>query len=152
MVVLLNKFRREYPLMRKKKFKSLVSVLVLVCVVIGLSAGAAIFYGVSDLGGGWQWSPWYGYIKELTFVRAGASWFNHSEHGIQYITGDESTGIWMYDYSTTHWWYTKKNLYPYFYSSYSKRWFWYQRGSKNPRWMVGLPGGGWPGGDWHEVD
>lgn len=129
--------------MKKRSAGWLLFILIIVSLLLTLSAGAYIFYDCTNLGGGWYWSPWFGFHTTLSSVNDHSYWFNHSEHTIVYITGDEDIGIYMYDPDYEMWFYTRKSIYPYLYCFDYGEWWWYQRGTRNPRWFAGPSGFKW---------
>jgi hypothetical protein len=81
----------------------------------------------SDLGGGWRWSNWFGYLYD-----AGGGWIYHQEHGWMYAAGSSTEDIWFYD-PTFQWFWSSADAYPYLYRADDNCWLWYLEASSNPR-------------------
>ena len=110
----------------KRGFILWTAVLMLGC---GLSAGAALWTGTVDLGGGWRWSGTFGY-----FIDVGGGWIYHGEHGWLYASGESTASVWFWSYDGG-WLWTSAASYPSLYRLRDGTWVWYRRGSVNPRWF-----------------
>jgi hypothetical protein len=98
----------------------------------------ALLEGAVDVGGGWQWSTWFG------FVHAGAwPWLYHAEHHWLYTFCDDAAGALFWDASMGSFWWTEQGLYPALFRFADQAWLWYLPGSANPRWFFNFSRGDW---------
>ncbi len=102
-----------------------------------VTLGAGLWDDAVTLGGGWQWSAWFGYI-----YTANMPWTYHPQHGWLYAIGSDPASVVFWDPSMQFWW-TGDGAYPFLYRFSDASWLWYQRDSDNPRWFRNLTTGQW---------
>jgi hypothetical protein len=108
-----------------------------------LSTSNTVFPDSVDVGGGWKWSPWFGYYSDANPSWTGIQgWIYHLEHGWLYVLGNAGNGVYLWGQSTA-WWWTSSTVYPNVYSYQEQSWLWYQLGSQTPRWFYNLTLGIW---------
>jgi hypothetical protein len=104
--------------------------------VDGLSVG--LFGAAQEVGGGWRWSDWFGYVNTAT-----APWLHHDQHGWLYAFGQDPGGVVFWDAGMNTFWWTSESLYTFLYRFSDNAWLWYLPDSDNPRWMLNLTTGQW---------
>ena len=99
--------------------------------------GFAPFGEVSDLGGGWKFSDWFGSYNDST-----APWMFHAEHGFVFVF-EESTpeSVFYFDLTANGWFWTNATSYPSLFSFPRNAWIFYFVGSTGPRNFVDLGSG-----------
>jgi hypothetical protein len=81
----------------------------------------------AEVGEGWRYSPWFGYVKTDTFP-----WVYHLEHKWIYFNDEGSANGVIYRDVCLLWVYTSEDLYPWMYSYYDGDWNYFYRGSTSP--------------------
>jgi hypothetical protein len=90
---------------------------------------ATLFTGLTNGGGGWWVSRWFG-----TMYLASYPTVTHAQHGKIYLTGTSESSLWVKDTRLPGYWYwTSSGKYPKIYLKKTKLWWTYKVGSKNPR-------------------
>ncbi len=99
-----------------------------------ITDGFAPFGQVSDLGGGWKFSDWFGSYNDST-----APWMFHAEHGFIFVF-EESTpdSVFYFDLAANGWFWTNSSSYPSLFSFPRSAWIFYFVGSTGPRNFVDL--------------
>ena len=96
--------------------------------------------GAVDIGNGWRWTDMLGY-----FYVASDPWVYHEDHKWIYIspivTNFDSVYFWDKTLNSFLW--TSDEMYPELYRFSDRKWIWYLKGSKNPRWFVDLATSEW---------
>ena len=97
-------------------------------------SGSSPFGEVSDLGGGWKFSDWFGSYNDST-----APWMFHAEHEFVFIF-EESTpdSVFYFDLAAGGWFWTNSSSYPSLFSFGRSAWIFYFVGSTGPRNFVDL--------------
>ncbi len=110
--------------------------------VVVLGAPAPLWNaGATDRGGGWFSSPWFGGYVELG--AANPNWIWHQQHGNMWVEPSSTpAGVWFWT-PDRGWLWTRSEWYPYIYRWDNNRWYWYQKGSTNPRHLLDLQTGRW---------
>jgi hypothetical protein len=103
-------------------------------------ASGGLFGSAVDLGSGWRWSPWFGYVNTVS-----SPWFYHQQHGWLYAFGQDVQDLTFWDSEMTAFWWTRDDRYPYVYRFDDAEWLWYLRDSDQPRWFLKLSTGVWEG-------
>ncbi len=98
----------------------------------------AIWAGSVDVGGGWNWVPWFGYVSTTT-----SAWVFHEQHGWLYPFGSSSTDMTFWDAEMNSFWWTTASMYPYVYRFSDNTWLWYAEGTTSPRSFLNLSNGQW---------
>ena len=101
-------------------------------IAIGAPAPAAFFNGQISLGGGVEYlqfpnSTIFGYY---TFV-AGTI-FYHYDMGYEAFVPGSGSDVYLYDFTSGHWWYTSNTLFPYLYDFTLKTWIYYFPNTQSP--------------------
>lgn len=105
---------------------------------IEVGGQGAIWAGSVDVGGGWNWVPWFGYMSTTT-----TPWVFHEQHGWLYPFGSSSTDLTFWDVKMNSFWWTTSTMYPYMYRFSDNTWLWYSEGSVSPRSFLNLSNGKW---------
>lgn len=90
-----------------------------------------------DLGSGWKFSDWLGYVFDSLFP-----WTWHGEHGWLYCVGNTPDDIWLYTLDMG-WLWTSNIVYPGLFRLSDKTWIFYVKGTANPRWFYNFGTGQW---------
>jgi len=100
----------------------------------------AWYQNVTNLGNDWIRSAWLGDFR----VRSDP-WIYHIEHGWMYVFSNStySEGIYFWDDAMKEILWTSKTAYPIQYRFSDKKWIWYLKESKNPRFFVDLATSEW---------
>lgn len=104
--------------------------------VDGVAVG--LFGAAVPLGGGWQWSSWFGYVHTSS-----APWLYHLDHGWLYDFGGTPADVPFWEADMQAFWWTSSSLYPYLYRFDDNAWLWYLHGSHAPRYLFNLNQGLW---------
>jgi hypothetical protein len=118
---------------------------------VGTSSAGSIDFGIAikrelgdafgsyDLGGGWRWSPWFGYFSD-----ANSPWIYHNEHRWMYVFElPQAMGVYLWDNAMQDILWTSESDYPNLYRFSDGEWLWYQEGSVDPRWFNVLSTAEW---------
>jgi hypothetical protein len=106
---------------------------------------SGVFPDSTVLGVGWKWSPWFGYYHDANPSWTGSQgWIYHQQHEWLYVIENPGNGMFLWD-ERTGWWWTNSTIYPNVYSFDDRSWFWYDLGSKNPRWFYNYQLARWEG-------
>ncbi len=96
-----------------------------------------IFSGGDDLGGGWYESSWFGFYN-TNFD----PWIFHAEHSWTFVDSSSSAeGMFLFDLSSSGWFFTGEALYPNLFSFNRNAWVFYFEGTSGPRQYVDLGSG-----------
>ncbi len=57
----------------------------------------------------------------------------HYDLGFEAFIPGSASDIYLYDFTSTHWWYTSSSLFPYLYDFTLNTWIYYFSGTTNPR-------------------
>jgi hypothetical protein len=103
----------------------------------------SVFPDSVALGGGWKWSPWFGFYHDANPTFTGSQgWVYHLQHGWLYVPGNPGNGMFLWG-QTTGWWWTSSTIYPFVYSFDRPGWLYYLLESTNPRWFYNYQLGQW---------
>ena len=99
-----------------------------------MTDGSVPFGEVSDLGGGWKFSDWFGSYNDST-----APWMFHAEHGFVFIFEEGvPDSVFYFDLTANGWFWTNATSYPSLFSFARNAWVFYFVGSTGPRNFVDL--------------
>ena len=85
---------------------------------------------------------YYGYLS--------SGWIYHMDMGYEYVlpSGDSSNGVYFWDLSSSHWFYTNPGSFPYLYDFTLNAWLYYFPNTANPghyttnpRWFANMTTG-----------
>jgi len=93
---------------------------------------AAFFAGEVSLGSNVEYlqfanSTVFGYYS---FVAS--SIFYHYDMGFEAFIAGSASDVYLYDFTTGHWWYTSNTLFPYLYDFSLKTWIYYFPNTNSP--------------------
>lgn len=77
----------------------------------------------------WNYVPWFGYFNGQDFP-----WIYHQTLHSMYITGTDSTELWIY-FPPLAWLFTNKDTYPWFFSQGLNSWIYYDTSIASPQWF-----------------
>jgi hypothetical protein len=112
---------------------SAANTLTVSVILTTVAPGDPFFNGEISVGGGFFYlvlqdgSPFGFYsFAQGTASTASATIF-HADMGFEYVTpaGGAGAGVYMYDFSSGHWWYTASSLFPYIYDFSLNSWLYY---------------------------
>ncbi len=86
--------------------------------------------GAVDLGNGWRYLDWFGYLN-VNY----SPWIFHSQHEWLYLFASDTDSIVFWDAQMGALWWTTKAVYPSVYRFSDGVWLWYQKDSSNPRFF-----------------
>ncbi len=89
-----------------------------------------------DLGSGW-WNTWMGVLYDGTFP-----WIYHDTLDFLWVSGTEPSSVWLYS-EVLGWLWTADGQYPYFYSSNTSDWYFYDVSSADPVWFYNFGTAAW---------
>jgi hypothetical protein len=97
-----------------------------------VAAPPAFFTGEVSLGSGVYYLQFpdndlFGYYNFVS-----SSIFYHYDMGFEAFVPGSAADIYLYDFSSNHWWYTSATLFPYLYDFTLKNWLYYFPDTKNP--------------------
>ena len=111
-----------------------------VTITASLSPAPALWQGATDLGSGWKWLDWFGYLNT-----GNSPWIYHVTHGWLYPFGTSADSIWFWDPGMNTFWWTSQTVYPYVYRASDNAWLFYEEGTSNPRWFYNYKTAQWEG-------
>ncbi len=97
-----------------------------------VAAPTAFFTGEVSLGSGVYYLEFpdnnlFGYYNFVS-----SSIFYHYDMGFEAFVPGSAADIYLYDFTSSHWWYTSAALFPYLYDFTLKNWLYYFPDTKNP--------------------
>jgi len=100
--------------------------------VIIIALPAAFFTGQISLGSGVEYLQFpngvlFGYYSFLS-----GSIFYHFDMGYEAFVPGSASDIYLYDFTSGHWWYTSNTLFPYLYDFTLKAWIYYFPNTQSP--------------------
>ncbi len=103
------------------------------------SSEGGVFADGEELGEGWVRSGWFGDFNR-NFLDAG--WLFHAQHGWMFLApGGDPASVFLFDLSSTGWFFTGEGTYPNLFSFGQSFWIFYFEGSSGPRQLVDLQTG-----------
>jgi hypothetical protein len=106
--------------------------------VFSLWHGQGLWHEAVDLGNGWKWVNWFGYLNTNY-----DPWIYHEDHGWLYPFGTSTADLVFWDPQMNAFWWTTQTQYPYVYRFSDGAWLYYQVGSSDPRWFYNYSQGAW---------
>jgi len=95
-----------------------------------LNVAATDLFGGTSAGANLNLSPWFGYYTTSTYPLV-----YQYNLGYEYVFAG-GAGVYLYDYTTGHFWYTQSNYFPFVYDFTLQAYLYYYSGNGNPRYFL----------------
>ena len=114
----------------------------------GLHPPAAFFGGQISLGSGVEYLQFPDTIVFGYYAFVASTIFYHYDMGYEAFVPGSASDIYLYDFTSGHWWYTSTSLFPYLYDFTLNTWIYYFPNTQspghytaNPRYFANLAAG-----------
>ena len=100
--------------------------------LVAATAPAAFFIGQVSLGSGVEYLQFPDGIVFGYYTFVASTIFYHYDMGYEAFVPGSASDVYLYDFTSSHWWYTSNTLFPYLYDFTLNSWLYYFPNTTNP--------------------
>jgi hypothetical protein len=99
---------------------------------VGPATAAAFFTGEVSLGSGVEYLQFPNSIAFGYYTFVAGTIFYHYDMGYEAFVPGSASDVYLYDFTSGHWWYSSSSLFPYLYDFTMKNWIYYFPNTTSP--------------------